>query len=110
MKAGAISLEDFEKLLLDPSMQEIEQSKRKYLGPALNEKKEALPDNFRFRQNDYRAEDMEAEERALMNIAAQEFDALRILAKIPKGTDLYKHKLMQYKEMSAMRTEMEKVL
>lgn len=53
---------------------------------------------------------MEAEERALMNIAAQEFDALRILSKIPKGTDLYKHKLTQYKEMSAMRTEMEKVL
>jgi hypothetical protein len=53
---------------------------------------------------------MEVEERALMNIAAQEFDALRVLSQIPKNTELYKHKLQQYKEMSAMRSEMEKVL
>ena len=45
-----------------------------------------------------------------MNIAAQEFDSLRILSKIPKNSDLYRHKMQQYKEMSAMRAEMEKVL
>ena len=53
---------------------------------------------------------MEVEERALANIAAQEFDQLRILSKLPKDSDLYRHKMQQYKEMSAMRSEMEKVL
>jgi len=53
---------------------------------------------------------MEVEERMLANIAAQEFDQLRILSKIPKNSDLYRHKMNQYKEMSAMRAEMEKVL
>ena len=50
------------------------------------------------------------EERALMNIAASEFDELRILSKLPKGSEIYKHKMQQYKEMSAMRAEMEKIL
>ena len=36
---------------------------------------------------------MEVEERALMNIAAQEFDQLRILSKIPKNSELYNHKM-----------------
>ena len=53
---------------------------------------------------------MEVEERALMNIAAAEFDELRILSKLPKGSEIYKHKMNQYKEMSAMRSEMEKIL
>ena len=30
----------------------------------------ALPDEFAFRQNEARAEDLEVEERALMNLAA----------------------------------------
>ena len=30
----------------------------------------ALPDEFAFRQNEQRAEDLEVEERALMNLAA----------------------------------------
>ena len=53
---------------------------------------------------------MEVEERALMNLAAQEFDQLRILSKLPKDTEVYRHKMAQYKEMSAMRAEMEKLL
>jgi hypothetical protein len=53
---------------------------------------------------------MEVEERALMNLAAQEFDQLRILSKLPKNSDIYRHKMEQYKEMSAMRAEMEKLL
>lgn len=96
-------------------MLEGDQAKRRLLGAqalASLSKKPAggLPDDFHFRQNDYRAEDMESEERALMNLAAQEFDALRILSRLPKNSDLYKHKMLQYKEMSAMRAEMEKVL
>jgi hypothetical protein len=53
---------------------------------------------------------MAVEERALMNLAAQEFDQLRILSKLPKGSDIYRHKMEQYKEMSTMRAEMEKLL
>ena len=34
----------------------------------------ALPDDFHFRQNEGRTDDLEVEERALMNLAAQEID------------------------------------
>ena len=33
-----------------------------------------LPDDFIFRQNEGRTDDLEVEERALMNLAAQEID------------------------------------
>lgn len=45
-----------------------------------------------------------------MNLSAQEYDALRILSRLPKNSDVYQHKMMQYREMSTMRSEMEKVL
>jgi|TARA_B110000285_G_C15107737_1_gene609062 hypothetical protein len=38
-----------------------------------------FPDEFAFRQNDQRADDLEVEERALMNLAAQEYDSLRVI-------------------------------
>lgn len=69
-----------------------------------------FPDEFAFRQNDARADDLEVEERALMNLAAQEYDSLRVIQRLPKDSDLYEYKLKQYKELSAMRTEVEKVL
>lgn len=45
-----------------------------------------------------------------MNLAAQEYDQLRVIQRLPKGSDLYAYKLQQYKELSAMRAEVEKVL
>ena len=33
------------------------------------------------------------EERALMNIAAQEFDALRMMSKLPVNSELYRYKM-----------------
>ena len=45
-----------------------------------------------------------------MNLAAQEYDQLRVVQKLPKDSELYQHKLRQYKELSAMRAEVEKVL
>jgi hypothetical protein len=33
-----------------------------------------FPDEFLFRQNEERSADLEVEERALMNLAAQEYD------------------------------------
>lgn len=46
----------------------------------------------------------------MMNLAAQELDQLRMLQALPKDTDLYEMKLKQFKELSAMRTEVEKIL
>ena len=45
-----------------------------------------------------------------MNLAAQEYDQLRVIDKLPKDSELYHYKLKQYKELSAMRAEVEKVL
>lgn len=45
-----------------------------------------------------------------MNLAAQEYDQLRVLQRLPKDSELYGYKLKQYKELSAMRAEAEKVL
>ena len=52
-----------------------------------------LPDEFAFRQNEQRCEDLEVEERALMNLAAQEYDQLRVIEKLPKDSELYAYKL-----------------
>eukprot|EP01022_Parablepharisma_sp_SALTPOND_P032082 TRINITY_DN827_c0_g1_i1.p4 TRINITY_DN827_c0_g1~~TRINITY_DN827_c0_g1_i1.p4 ORF type:complete len:532 (+),score=76.56 TRINITY_DN827_c0_g1_i1:13227-14822(+) len=68
------------------------------------------PKDTTFAQNEQRAEDLEAEEKALLNIAAQEYDALQLLSKLDPNSDLYKYKLQQYKDMSAYRAEIEKVL
>ena len=69
-----------------------------------------LDDEFVFRQNEIRSEDLQVEERALMNLAAQEYDSLRILSRLPPDSDLYQYKMNQYREMSTMRAEMEKML
>ncbi len=69
-----------------------------------------LDDEFVFRQNEMRSEDLEVEERALMNLTAQEYDALRILSRLPRDSELYQYKMNQYREMSTMRAEMEKML
>ena len=45
-----------------------------------------------------------------MNLAAQEYDQLRVIEKLPKDSEIYMYKLKQYKELSAMRAEVEKVL
>ena len=71
---------------------------------------EPFPEDFVFRQNDFRSEDLEVEERALMNVAAQEYDHLRLLSRLPTNSELYRYKMDQYKELSTMRAEIEKVL
>jgi hypothetical protein len=45
-----------------------------------------------------------------MNIAAQEYDHLRLLSRLPVNSELYRYKMDQYKELSTMRSEIEKVL
>jgi hypothetical protein len=45
-----------------------------------------------------------------MNVAAQEYDHLRLLSRLPTNSELYRYKMDQYKELSTMRAEIEKVL
>lgn len=51
---------------------------------------------YKLRQDQDRSEDAESEEKALINLAAQEYDALRILMSLPEHSDLYKYKYEQY--------------
>jgi hypothetical protein len=57
-----------------------------------------------------RGVDLSEEERTLMSLNAQEVDALRVLSRIPVGTELYRFKAEQYKELSTMRAEIEKIV
>ena len=45
----------------------------------------------------------------LANLAKEEVDQLRILSRIPVGTELYRFKMEQYKELSTVKAEMEKI-
>ena len=63
-----------------------------------------------FLQNEARSVDLNEDEKYLLNLQAQEADSLRILSQIPLGTDLYRFKMEQYKELSTMRTEAEKIV
>ncbi|CAI2384337.1 unnamed protein product [Moneuplotes crassus] len=99
---------DFENLAQNAAG-EVEALKNQLLPGGVPEE-EPFPENFIFRQNDFRSEDLEVEERALMNIAAQEYDHLRLLSRLPVNSELYRVKMDQYKELSTMRAEVEKVL
>jgi len=70
----------------------------------------AFPDDFIFRQNDFRSEDLEVEERALLSLGLQEYDNMRVLSNMPVNSELYRYKMDQYKEASTIRSEVEKVL
>ena len=45
-----------------------------------------------------------------MHLTLMEADALRMLERIPPGSDLYKFKLEQYKELSTQRAEAAKLI
>ena len=59
---------------------------------------------YKLRQDVDRCDDLESEEKAMVNLAAQEYDALKILSAIPEHTDLYKFKMEQYKQVSFQET------
>lgn len=67
-----------------------------------------LPDLGHFKQGLTRPEDMETEERALMNLYAKDYDDLKILDLVKGNDDLYNHKLNQYKSSSSQRIDAEK--
>jgi hypothetical protein len=47
---------------------------------------------YKLRQDVDRCEDLESEEKAMVNLASQEYDALKVLSTIPEHTELYKYK------------------
>ena len=69
-----------------------------------------LPGNEFFCQNETRNVDLDNEERSLLHVNAHEMDHLRILSQIPIGTELYRFKMEQFKDLSSVRIEMEKVI
>ena len=54
--------------------------------------------------------DILPEERALRNVMQQEQNELKLLAALPKGSELYNAKLDHYKEMTQIRMRMEAML
>lgn len=89
---------------------DIEELKKKLLGAGAPGDGESFPEDFLFRQNDFRSEDLEVEERALLNLIAQEYDHLRVISRLPTNSEMYRFKMDQYKELSQQRNEIEKVL
>ena len=65
---------------------------------------------YKLRQDADRAEDAESEEKAMTNLAAQEYDALRMLMSMPEHSELYKFKYEQYKKLSDLRAKAELAL
>jgi len=63
-----------------------------------------------FMQNQMKNVDLNEDERALVHISMMEADSLRMLARIQPGTDLYRFKVEQYKELSTQRAEVEKLV
>ena len=62
---------------------------------------------YKLRQDVDRCEDLESEEKAMVNLASQEYDALKVLATLPEHSELYKFKLEQYKQVSNARAKAE---
>ena len=56
------------------------------------------------------SQDLLPEEKALRNVMQQEQNDIRILAALPKGTEIYNAKLEHYKEMTQIRMRMEAML
>lgn len=53
--------------------------------------------NEYFLHNEVRSVDLDKEERQLLNLAQQEIDALRVISRIPVGTEVYRFKMEQFK-------------
>lgn len=74
------------------------------------QKRDPLLNPMQFEQNRTRIEDLDKEERALVNIHAQEYDHLRMIDSFghdlaTKKDELYQFKMGQYKELSGIRNE-----
>ena len=75
--------------------------------PSGNRMLDDLERAYKFRQDVDRCEDLESEEKAMVNLTSQEYDALKVLSTIPEHTELYKYKFDQYKKLSEVRAKCE---
>ena len=75
--------------------------------PTGNNQLDHLERAYKLRQDIERCDGLEAEEKALVHLQAQEYDALKVLSCIEKDSDLYQFKLEQYKKMSEVRARIE---
>lgn len=89
---------------------QLDSSRKSRRDPLKPDAKKFLPEIGHMKQNLGRPEDLEVEERAIMNMYAQDFDDLKILDMLRNNEDLYNHKLNQYKESSNARIQAEKFL
>ena len=77
------------------------------------EKKSYLPPGFmqgadkRILKFNLNNEGKSEEDRVIESIIAQEYDDLKILSKLPKGSELYNMKMKQYTELSKQRMEVQ---
>jgi hypothetical protein len=78
--------------------------------PTGNKMLDELERGYKLRQDMERSDDLESEERALANLMAQEYDAIKLLSAIPEHSELYKFKLAQFKKLSEVRGRAELVL
>ena len=60
--------------------------------PSNNKMLDEMERAYKLRQDVVRCGDQETEEKAMTSLAAQEYDALKILSTIPEHSDLYKFK------------------
>ena len=75
--------------------------------PSGNRQLDDMERAYKLRQDVDRCDDLESEEKAMVNLAAQEYDSLKILSALPEHTDLYKFKMEQYKQISNARAKAE---
>ena len=83
------------------------------VSPYTNRTNQTLDDMdriYKLRQDVNRAEDADIEEKAMLNLQAQEYDALRILKTLPEHSEVYKFKYDQYKKLSELRVKSELML
>lgn len=75
--------------------------------PSGNRMLDDLERAYKLRQDLDRCDDLESEEKAMVNLTAQEYDGLKMLSSIPEHSDLYKFKMEQYRQISNARVKAE---
>ena len=99
-------------LMAAPPMQQQYAQQPTQMIPALMPQRGDFDDflTSNFLQNQMKNVDLNEDERMLVHLTMMEADSLRVLARIPQSSELYRFKLEQYKELSTQRAEVEKLV
>ena len=109
---GLAAIMQFEQLLqaipeIENQVLEGKSNKKQQNKPTVN-KHDKMVNPIKFSQNLPRSHQLDRGERTLINLQAQEYDQLRMISSFNpdlQEDDLYKFKMNQYKELSAIRNE-----